>query len=92
MLLFLIKKLHQNNQHVDCVNLSIFTQFIPNFYIYVLFIFQVQALRVILSSVQAKSKERQWLRHQTSGELDDIKLVEGNFYIKFSFLHLRAYK
>ncbi|XP_075230942.1 von Willebrand factor A domain-containing protein c12.2 [Lycorma delicatula] len=38
---------------------------------------QVQALRVILSSVQAKSKERQWLRHQTSGELDDSKLIEG---------------
>lgn len=38
---------------------------------------QVQILRVILNSLQAKSKERQWLRHQTSGELDDIKLIEG---------------
>ncbi|XP_069677328.1 von Willebrand factor A domain-containing protein 8 isoform X2 [Periplaneta americana] len=38
---------------------------------------QVQALRVILNSLQAKSKERQWLRHQTSGELDDTKLIEG---------------
>ncbi|XP_065221610.1 von Willebrand factor A domain-containing protein 8 isoform X2 [Planococcus citri] len=38
---------------------------------------QVQALRVILSNLQAKSKERQWTRHQTSGELDDAKLVEG---------------
>lgn len=38
---------------------------------------QVQALRVILSSLQAKSKERQWSRHQTSGELDDTKLIEG---------------
>lgn len=38
---------------------------------------QVQALRVILNSLQAKSKDRQWLRHQTSGELDDAKLIEG---------------
>lgn len=38
---------------------------------------QVQALRVILNSLQAKSKERQWLKHQTSGELDDTKLIEG---------------
>lgn len=38
---------------------------------------QVQALRVILTSLQAKSKERQWHRHQTSGELDDTKLIEG---------------
>lgn len=38
---------------------------------------QVQALRVVLSSLQAKDRDRQWLRHQTSGELDDTKLVEG---------------
>lgn len=38
---------------------------------------QVQALRIILNSLQAKSKERLWMRHQTSGELDDTKLVEG---------------
>ncbi|KAK2575217.1 hypothetical protein KPH14_002679 [Odynerus spinipes] len=38
---------------------------------------QVQALRIILGSLQAKSKERQWCRHQTSGELDDTKLIEG---------------
>ncbi|GLG92294.1 Uncharacterized protein GBIM_00022, partial [Gryllus bimaculatus] len=38
---------------------------------------QVQALRVILGSLQAKSKERQWQRHQTTGELDDAKLIEG---------------
>ncbi|XP_024941330.1 von Willebrand factor A domain-containing protein 8 isoform X2 [Cephus cinctus] len=37
----------------------------------------VQALRVILGSLQAKSNERQWCRHQTSGELDDTKLIEG---------------
>lgn len=38
---------------------------------------QVKMLRVILDNLQAKGKERQWLHHQTSGELDDIKLVEG---------------
>jgi len=32
---------------------------------------------VILNSLQAKSQERQWVRHQTSGELDDSKLIEG---------------
>lgn len=30
-----------------------------------------------IDSLQAKSKERQWCRHQTSGELDDTKLIEG---------------
>lgn len=38
---------------------------------------QVQQLRVILSSLQAKSKERLWEKNQTSGELDDNKLIEG---------------
>lgn len=38
---------------------------------------QVQSLRVILGSLQAKNKERQWSRHQTTGELDDIKLIDG---------------
>lgn len=38
---------------------------------------QVQQLRVILSSLQAKTKERLWQKHQTSGELDDNKLIEG---------------
>lgn len=38
---------------------------------------QVQELRVILSSLQAKSKERVWRKHQTSGEIDDNKLIEG---------------
>ena len=38
---------------------------------------QVQALRTIIGSLQAKSNERQWCRHQTSGELDDTKLIEG---------------
>lgn len=38
---------------------------------------QVQSLRVILSALQTKNKERQWTRHQTTGELDDVKLIDG---------------
>lgn len=38
---------------------------------------QVQQLRIVLTSLQAKSKERHWQKHQTSGELDDNKLIEG---------------
>lgn len=30
-----------------------------------------------IGTLQAKSNERQWFRHQTSGELDDTKLIEG---------------
>lgn len=28
-------------------------------------------------SLQAKGKERQWLRHQSTGELDDAKIIDG---------------
>ncbi|RZC39738.1 von Willebrand factor A domain-containing protein 8 [Asbolus verrucosus] len=38
---------------------------------------QVQSLRIILGNLQAKNKERHWTRHQTGGELDDVKLVDG---------------
>ncbi|XP_018330489.1 von Willebrand factor A domain-containing protein 8 [Agrilus planipennis] len=38
---------------------------------------EVQSLRVILNTLQSKNKERQWSRHQTSGELDDVKLIDG---------------
>ncbi|CAN8023758.1 unnamed protein product [Ixodes persulcatus] len=38
---------------------------------------QVQLLRVILDGLQATSKERQWLKHQSSGDLDDSKLIES---------------
>ena len=38
---------------------------------------QIQQLRIMLSSLQAKSKERHWQKHQTAGELDDNKLIEG---------------
>lgn len=41
---------------------------------------QVQSLRVVLSSLQAKNKERHWSRHQTSGELDDVKLIDGRIF------------
>ncbi|XP_013145286.1 PREDICTED: von Willebrand factor A domain-containing protein 8 [Papilio polytes] len=38
---------------------------------------QIGALRGVLAELQAKKKERQWSRHQTSGELDDGKIIEG---------------
>ncbi|XP_034521130.1 von Willebrand factor A domain-containing protein 8 isoform X3 [Ailuropoda melanoleuca] len=38
---------------------------------------QVHSLRVILDNLQAKGKERQWLRHQATGELDDAKIIDG---------------
>ncbi|XP_068123903.1 von Willebrand factor A domain-containing protein 8 [Hyperolius riggenbachi] len=38
---------------------------------------QVQSLRVILDSLQAKGKERQWIKHQAIGELDDTKIIDG---------------
>ncbi|XP_060050736.1 von Willebrand factor A domain-containing protein 8 isoform X2 [Erinaceus europaeus] len=38
---------------------------------------QVHSLRIILDNLQAKGKERQWLRHQAMGELDDAKIIDG---------------
>ncbi len=38
---------------------------------------QVQALKTIISGLQAKAKDRQWQKNQTSGELDDTRLIEG---------------
>ncbi|CAH0692016.1 unnamed protein product [Spodoptera exigua] len=38
---------------------------------------QIGALRGVLAELQAKKKERHWSRHQTSGELDDGKIIEG---------------
>ena len=38
---------------------------------------QVRQLRVILEGVQAKTKERVWLKNQTGGELDDTRLIDG---------------
>ena len=37
----------------------------------------IQQLRNILESLEAKKKERQWLKNQTQGDLDDAKLVEA---------------
>jgi hypothetical protein len=34
----------------------------------------------ILVGLQAKSLERVWLKNQTSGDLDDSKLIEGSCY------------
>ncbi|KAH8391598.1 hypothetical protein KR200_008568 [Drosophila serrata] len=38
---------------------------------------QVQQLKAILEAMQTKSKERQWQKYQTHGDLDDTRLVEG---------------
>lgn len=38
---------------------------------------QVQSLRIVLDSLQAKGKERQWLKNQALGELDDTKIIDG---------------
>ncbi|KZS03496.1 Protein C12.2 [Daphnia magna] len=53
---------------------------------------QVLALKVILDNIQAKGKERQWMRHQTYGDLDDTKIIEGltgekNIYRRRAELH-----
>jgi hypothetical protein len=37
----------------------------------------IQQLRNILDGLEAKNKERQWLKNQTLGDLDDTKLVEA---------------
>jgi len=47
---------------------------------------QVQSLRVILGNLQAKQKERNWYRHQTIGELDDSKLIDGNSFFTYSLV------
>ncbi|TNN79078.1 von Willebrand factor A domain-containing protein 8 [Liparis tanakae] len=38
---------------------------------------QVQSLRIVLDSLQAKGKEREWLKNQALGELDDAKIIDG---------------
>merc|ERR1719270_1337886 len=38
---------------------------------------QVTSLKNIINSLQAKAKDRQWLKNQTEGELDDTRLIEG---------------
>ncbi|KAJ3353547.1 von Willebrand factor A domain-containing protein 8 [Kappamyces sp. JEL0680] len=38
---------------------------------------EIRELRAVLEAVEAKNKERIWLRNQTSGDIDDTRLVEG---------------
>lgn len=38
---------------------------------------ETRELKVILDGLEAKEDERVWLRHQTEGDLDDSKLIEG---------------
>jgi hypothetical protein len=38
---------------------------------------EIKQLRSILESVQAKNKERTWVKQRLQGELDDNKLVDG---------------
>ena len=40
-------------------------------------IFQVKELQITLAGLEAKNKERVWLRNQSTGDLDDAKLIEG---------------
>ena len=37
----------------------------------------IAKLRVVLESAEAKEKEREWLKNQLSGDLDDAKIVDG---------------
>eukprot|EP01134_Creolimax_fragrantissima_P008370 CFRG8370T1 len=37
----------------------------------------IKQLRVVLESVQAKEKEREWINNQNQGDLDDAKLLDG---------------
>lgn len=38
---------------------------------------QVGLMKNIIDSLEAREKERLWAKHQTSGDLDDAKLIEG---------------
>ncbi|CAG8761392.1 28364_t:CDS:10, partial [Racocetra persica] len=38
---------------------------------------EIRELHVILESIEAKEKERVWLKNQSSGDVDDMKLIEG---------------
>ncbi|KNC84900.1 hypothetical protein SARC_02908 [Sphaeroforma arctica JP610] len=37
----------------------------------------IKQLRVVLESVRAKEKEREWINNQNQGDLDDAKLLDG---------------
>jgi hypothetical protein len=38
---------------------------------------EIREMRVTLEAVEAKNKERVWLKNQISGDVDDTKLIEG---------------
>eukprot|EP01047_Picozoa_sp_COSAG01_P017998 COSAG01_NODE_965_length_12401_cov_3.496098_11_plen_104_part_00 len=38
---------------------------------------EISQLRIMFESMEAKEKERQWLKNQQSGDLDDNRLVDG---------------
>merc|ERR1719436_1742543 len=38
---------------------------------------QIRELRVVLEQQEAKDREREWVAHQATGELDDNRLVDG---------------
>jgi len=38
---------------------------------------QIQGMRIVLQSHEAKERERAWLKQQTHGELDDTRIVDG---------------
>eukprot|EP00045_Choanoeca_perplexa_P012171 m.131630 g.131630 ORF g.131630 m.131630 type:complete len:1706 (-) comp15913_c0_seq3:46-5163(-) len=38
---------------------------------------EIQQLRQCINSLNSQGSERTWLRHQSAGELDDLKLVDG---------------
>lgn len=49
----------------------------------------VGLMKNIIDSLEAREKERRWAKHQTSGDLDDAKLIEGMTGEKaiYRFLH-----
>lgn len=36
-----------------------------------------QTLRVILEGLEGKRREREWVRHRSEGDIDEVKLVEA---------------
>ena len=41
------------------------------------FVTQVNSLRVMLDGMEAKERERIWIKNQIQGELDDNRLIDG---------------
>jgi hypothetical protein len=38
---------------------------------------QVRMLRGIIDSLESRKHDREWAKHQTSGDFDDAKIIEG---------------